>query len=67
MGEQKPLKINARWLKMEKWVSSKNATFIAKNRYKVKKNFENLMKRGSCQQNLSAMGLIFEPHRRVNI
>ena len=35
MGEQKPLKINPRRLKMGKWVSSKNDNLIAKIQYKV--------------------------------
>ena len=35
MGEQKPLKINPRRLKMEKLVSSKNVNLIAKIQYKV--------------------------------
>ena len=32
---QKPLKINPRLPKMEKWISSKNVNLIAKIRYKV--------------------------------
>ena len=35
MGEQQPLKINPRRLKMGKWISSENVNLIAKIQYKV--------------------------------
>ena len=56
-GGRKPSKINPRRLKMEKWVSSENAACVAKEKRKKKNDtnhdfFENLMKRGSCQDHV---------------
>ena len=64
MGEQKPLKINPRQLKMEKWVSSKSVNLIAKIRYKVISSLQTKRREDHAKTILEAIRLILEPHRR---